>query len=352
MGKKETNQETKINAGQVRDVNSKDTFKNPVLCAQFIRDNINIPLLKSVQPEDIEDMTERYLAYLGTEFESDSVKRIRIRKGEQEIPLYMISLIEHKSRVDYNVAMQLLKYIVCIWTEYGKEMEHKKEGITKTKEFRYPPILPIVYYEGSEKWTADVQLKDRVLLSDIFGDYLPDFTYNLVRIHDYTNEELLSREDEMSLLMMINKVQSAEDMTAFWKAESKRADRILQKAPNAVLEIMASIVWGLCMKMNMPVEEASQCVENVKERHMGYFFENAEKMDIQEERRKTKLAREEAIEAQCEAEEAKRKAEEAKRKAEEAQQKLDEAKSQAEVVLAEKDALIASLQAQLEAVRK
>ncbi|MBR1914418.1 MAG: Rpn family recombination-promoting nuclease/putative transposase, partial [Lachnospiraceae bacterium] len=35
----------------------------------------------------------------------------------------MIALIEHKSTVDYNVSMQLLRYMVYIWEDYEKEQE-------------------------------------------------------------------------------------------------------------------------------------------------------------------------------------------------------------------------------------
>lgn len=41
--------------------------------------------------------------------------------------LYVISLIEHKSEEDYNVIIQLLKYMICIWTAYAKEMEQKQK---------------------------------------------------------------------------------------------------------------------------------------------------------------------------------------------------------------------------------
>lgn len=47
-------------------------------------------------------------------------------------------------------------------------------------------------------------------------------------------------------------------------------------------------------------EEAKQCVDKVKERRMGYLFENMEKMDIQEERRKTAEAQQKLEEAQKE----------------------------------------------------
>ena len=40
-----------------------------------------------------------------------------------ELPLYIISLVEHKTQVEYNVIMQLFRYMVHIWEDYEKEME-------------------------------------------------------------------------------------------------------------------------------------------------------------------------------------------------------------------------------------
>ncbi len=293
--------------GQVRDVNSRTIFKNPVLVSQFLRDNLDIPILKNVKPEDIEDVTERYQAYLGISFETDTVKRIRLRGEGADSQLYLISLIEHKSTVDYNVAMQLLRYMVCIWNEYAKEAERHQKGISRTKGFRYPAILPVVYYEGNQNWTADLRLRDRIMMTDILGQYVPDFTYQVIRIHDYTNEELLDRKDEMSLLMMINKVQTAEDMTRFLQSEQNKIAEIVSKAPSHMLDIIAATIWSLCIKMNMPVDDAKECVKKVKDRDMGYLFENMEKMDIQAERKKTAEAERKAALAEQKAKSAEQK---------------------------------------------
>lgn len=287
---------------KIRDVNSKVIFHDPILCSQFLRDNTGIPLLQNVQPEDIEDVSAQYQLYSGTEFESDTVKKIRIYVEGKETALYMISLIEHKSQVDYNVTMQMIKYMVLIWTEYAREMEKMQKGCSKNKGFRYPPILPVVYYEGTDKWTADLHLKDRILLKEVFGEYIPDFSYRLIRIHDYTNEELLLREDEMSLIMMINKVQTPQDLKLFLEANKQQIDKIIQNAPERILTIIANTIKLLCDKMNVPESETRQCVEKVKGRQMGYLFENMEKMDIQAERRNTKKARQELQKAQKKAE--------------------------------------------------
>ena len=289
MNNTETIDEQRMHgAAMSRNTNSKNIFKEPVLYAQFLRDNLDIPILKNVQPEDIEDVSEQYRPYLGIEFESDTVKKIRIRDSSGkpiETPLYLISLTEHKSQVDYNVSMQLLKYMACIWQEYGKEQERKRPGCTKLKSFRYPPILPIVYYEGKEKWTAAVHLKDRIMLNEIFNDCIPDFSYQVVCLHDYDNHELLKRKDEMSLIMLFNKIQDALDLEKFLDIPSEELNNIIKDTPEYILDVIASVMKALCIKIGASNDETDRCIQKVKERRMGYLFENMEKMNIQEERK-------------------------------------------------------------------
>ena len=62
-----------------------------------------------------------------------------------------------------------------------------------------------------------------------------------------------------------------------------------------------------------------ECVQKVKERKMGCMFEHMEKMNIQEERRKTAKAEKWAQEAEQKAQEAEQKAEEAAKKAKESE---------------------------------
>lgn len=294
---------TRLQAGKKRDISSKKVLGNPLLCAQFLRDNLNTPLLKNVQPEDIEDISERYIPYLGTEFESDTVKRIRIHTEKREDcsiqePLFLISLAEHKSRVDYDVSMQLLKYMVCIWLDYSKEMNMQRAGISGRKGFRYPTIIPVVYYEGKAPWTADRHFGDRIARKDLFSDWIPDFTYEVVRLHDYSNEELLTHGNEMSLIMLFNKIQNIYDIPAFLELPQEKLDDMIKETPETVLDIIVSVIESLCRKINATEAETQECVNKVRERRMGYLFENMEKMDIQAERRNTAEARTEAQKAQ------------------------------------------------------
>ena len=107
-----------ISNSKPKDSFGKTIFKNNVLCAQFVREYTNISSLKNVQPEDIEDISSRFTHMFTEERDADVVKKITIDK--KEMPFYLITLIEHKSKVDYNVVMQVLRYMVYIWEDYER----------------------------------------------------------------------------------------------------------------------------------------------------------------------------------------------------------------------------------------
>lgn len=45
-------------------------------------------------------------------------------------------------------------------------------------------------------WTAAMNVSERIFMNEIFASYIPSFTYRLVNVHQYTNEQLLIHEDE------------------------------------------------------------------------------------------------------------------------------------------------------------
>ena len=229
--------------------------------------------------------------------------------------------------------MQILRYMIYIWEDFEKEMTKKHPGISSRKDFRYPPILPIVYYEGTGKWTAPMDISERILCGELLGKYLPHFQYQLLCLHDYSNEVLLEKRDEISLAMLINKIQCPEDLSAFISIPGEQVSEILKDTPEYLLDTMAKVLRALLYNMNLPESETEGVVSRIKERKMARLFENV-KIDIQAERRKAAEAERKLemvrSEAQRKAEEAQREAEEAQREVEEAQREVEEAQREAE----------------------
>lgn len=270
------------------DSSSKIIFDDKILCSQFLRDYIDLPYLRDVQPDDIEDVSEQFVPLFSEERNADRVKRVNIKN---ENPFFLISLIEHKSKVDYNVCMQILRYMIHIWEYYEKEAEKMHKGISKTAGFKYPPIIPIVYYEGRGKWSVPLNFHERVWEGDTFGKYLPDFDYYLVPLREFSNEDLMNKRDEISLVMLINKLQTATDIEEFRRIPAEQLEEIIKDSPEHLLQIISDILLALLLKQNVPVEEAEDLAGNIKEKRMGLLFENMEKIDIQEERRHTEEQR-------------------------------------------------------------
>ncbi len=265
----------------LRDSSSKLIFGDNILCSQFLRDYADMDILRNIQPEDIEDVSERYVSLFSTERASDIVKKVNIGKyfslkedeNPLELSLYIVSLIEHKTKVEYNVSMQILRYMIHIWEDYEKAMEKSYPHISARKGFRYPPVFPIVYYEGAERWTAPCDLADRILCKELLNDSLPHFKYQVIRLHDYSNEELLNKGDEISLAMMINKIKSPADMEAFTRLPDHQLDRILKNTPEYLLGIMADLMRALLYSMNLEEDKVENAASKIKERKMARFFE-------------------------------------------------------------------------------
>lgn len=80
-----TKQERKERNSKRKDSSAKMIFGDPVLCAQFLNGYVDIPMLKEVKPEDIEDVSNRYVHMFTEERNSDVVKKVCVKdeRGEK-----------------------------------------------------------------------------------------------------------------------------------------------------------------------------------------------------------------------------------------------------------------------------
>ena len=81
-------------------------FGEPEMFVDFLKNFIPIEILKRVKPEDIEDITERFLPLFSDNKDSDTVKRVRL-PGDK--PLFVIGIIEHESEVNYTSGFKMLQ---------------------------------------------------------------------------------------------------------------------------------------------------------------------------------------------------------------------------------------------------
>ena len=109
-----------------------------------------------------------------------------LRKGERDIlwkvpyrkpGKHLVLLIEHQSAVDFEMPVRLLDYMHAIRQDHKAAVPAK---VRAGKDFRWPLVLPIVFYTGARRWTGARRLADVTQDGRRFRDMVPEFRFQLV----------------------------------------------------------------------------------------------------------------------------------------------------------------------------
>ena len=154
--------------------------------------------------------------------------------------------------------------------------------------FRYPPIIPIVFYDGPGNWTAEVNFREKVFLNDALNEFIPDFSYLVVPLSKYSDQDLVEKGDELSLIMLVDKLKSTADFQNLKEIPGDYFENIGKNSPESVLKLIGKIISVLLLKLNIPKEEVAGFTDQIERRNFAMLFENFEAYDVQETRRISK----------------------------------------------------------------
>lgn len=129
------------------------------------------------------------------------------RLGGQDVFFYV--LLELQSTVDQQMPWRLLQYMTEIWRSW---LNDKESGIKRRVGFRLPPIVPVVLYNGKNKWSAQRSFKDYQARSTVFGDCLVDFNYHLVDIKRWDTADLMKMEGILPLAIGIDGTNGLQEL--------------------------------------------------------------------------------------------------------------------------------------------
>ena len=142
---------------QAHDKFFKLTFTNKGVKESFLQTYLPMELSKEIDLSTVEEVNPSFISETFQLNESDLLVKVQAM-GK---PIYILFLMEHKSYKDRKTPFQILRYFVDIW----ESQLAKKEKLT--------PILPVVIYEGKNKWNypqIGEYFKD---LPDEWKAYLP-----------------------------------------------------------------------------------------------------------------------------------------------------------------------------------
>ena len=238
-------------------------FGNHRLFSDFLADFIHIDLLKDVKPEDIEDISERFTPLFIENRDSDTVKRINIKgMAPSARPLFVIAILEHESQVNYRSSFKMLQYISLVLNDWEKDIEMAEPGSSKRKDFKYPPVLPIIFYDGKETWTAERNFLERTYLNEVFEKYIPKFEYELVNLNDYSEEEIMGFGDALSIVLLIDKIRDKKGERLLRQLPTDYAEKLSLQIPGSLIKLLSDVIRVLPDKSGYDRQEI--------EKYLGY----------------------------------------------------------------------------------
>ena len=106
------------------------------------------------------------------EQESDIVYSVPFHNESETDELLIYILIEHQSTVDTTMGFRVLFYMTQIWDFQRREWESNN---VPRSQWRFRPIIPIVFYTGEQRWQTPLSLSALMDLPDTLSEFVPKF---------------------------------------------------------------------------------------------------------------------------------------------------------------------------------
>ena len=175
----------------------------------LFRQKENVQGLIAILAEDLEEHLDfQRLRLLNRSFvddtlrdlQSDMVFSVPFRDAAQDGDVTVYILIEHQSTVDRMMGFRLLFYMCQIWNEQRRALE--RDRVPKSR-WRLRPILPIVYYTGSQRWETPLSLSAVMDVPEVLSRFVPRFDTLFLGVKEMAPEALTKTDHLLGWLLRV-----------------------------------------------------------------------------------------------------------------------------------------------------
>ena len=232
MSKKKTN--------DPHDVRMKLVFGNKEAFLSLLADCVKADWLRDLDTDSLKKSETSFILQDFKKKEADVIYEATLNNGKQKVIFYV--LLELQSKVDYRMPYRLLLYIVEVLRHYFNNADEKKR---KQKGFKFPAVVPIVFYSGSRRWTTPLNLRGMFDGEKRFGSSLIDFNYALVDVKGYDDESAKAFQSRLlKVIMMFEKTKNMEELQGVaerYKSEISKLNEEELRILEAAFEILGNL---------------------------------------------------------------------------------------------------------------
>ena len=183
--------------------------------------------LSEINQEIKADMLEQYETSLITKSYLNREADIIYKRKDMDV----FFLIEHQSRIDYNMPIRIMEYVTGIITNYWYS---NKENVIHRK---YPLVIPIVLYIGKKKWNVEKHISERQV--SIPGYKAEYGKYTIYDVNNYEDGELLHEKGVLSKIILLEKTKNEKELQENYIKISK--EYLSQEEKNMIIDYLCNI---------------------------------------------------------------------------------------------------------------
>ena len=213
----------------IHDKSYKDLYSKKEIAIDLFKSLVSQEWTEYLVPENLTLINKSYITADYEELESDIVYKANLNNRE----VYFYILLEFQSTVDYRMPLRLLFYMCEILREHAVNAKHKKYD----KNIKIPAVLPIVLYNGEQKWDVPREFRKMIYNEDLFGSNILNFTYDVFDISNdekFNKEELLISKNVQAAIFLLEKTGDALEFLEKMKVVSLYSKYLSQIEVNAI----------------------------------------------------------------------------------------------------------------------
>ncbi|MDR5886517.1 Rpn family recombination-promoting nuclease/putative transposase [Vreelandella janggokensis] len=249
------------------DTGYKELFSYPEFVQQLIEGFAPAEIAQLMDFSTLKSHSGNYITPLFEEKIEDVVWSVNVNWQGMTQEVYLYILLEFQSSVDRTMPVRLMHYAACFYSELFKQ-----KVITPGQGL--PPVFPVVLYNGSDRWTASLDLYEMITPEPpgLLQVYQPRMRYYLVDEGRYTDEQLGLVQSPLSGVFSIEKAstnrqglqQAVDRIVAIIQADphKERIDKIITRWLKRHLQRLGAEVD--LNQLNSLVEDKDMLAENLE----------------------------------------------------------------------------------------
>ncbi len=227
----------------------KKSLSRPGEFLHFLKKYVKADWMMELEECDLDlcdkEMLER--DYAGKE--ADLLYRVHVPGGRE---VYIFILQELQSYVDYTMIFRVLIYVVNTLVKYFLDTDKKER---ERVGFRLPSMVPIVFYNGQDRWTAARSLEEYQSGGHLFGRHILNLEYYLVDLAEIEEEYILSTNRVLDNIMYCDKYRKKLELVGAVRAACDRVRKLGLQEQEEFRNWVKYILLSVCDNSEALVDE-------------------------------------------------------------------------------------------------